>query len=265
MKRNNLISIGDMSKLSGVHIKSLRYYDRLGILKPAWTDPETSYRFYSLGQLAVVDAIQTCVELDIPLKQFSDFSDDGGNEIHYGQLLEYGKVMAEKKVRAIRARIRKTERHQKEIARAEVLRQEKSAIFTFPQKRYYTMAINENMDEALQESLQDKLFDEIVEKGYEIGNDFGLLYRFSEDKTERFLCAEVLSGKAKGDSIVTLPEGRYLSKYGTTSKIEKAPEEYPELFKQATPITVVETELFTGDIRVDELVLELRCSMSVDG
>ncbi|MCI8688619.1 MAG: MerR family DNA-binding transcriptional regulator [Lawsonibacter sp.] len=34
MKKENLLSIGALSKQTGVHIKSLRYYDSLGILRP---------------------------------------------------------------------------------------------------------------------------------------------------------------------------------------------------------------------------------------
>lgn len=68
MKKDNLLSIGALSKQTGVHIKSLRYYDSLGILRPAYVDPSSGYRYYSLQQIPVVDAIQLCVDLDIPLK-----------------------------------------------------------------------------------------------------------------------------------------------------------------------------------------------------
>lgn len=58
MKKENLLSIGALSKQTGVHIKSLRYYDSLGILRPAYVDPSSGYRYYSLQQIPVVDAIQ---------------------------------------------------------------------------------------------------------------------------------------------------------------------------------------------------------------
>ena len=48
MKKENLLSIGALSKQTGVHIKSLRYYDSLGILRPAYVDPCSGYRYYSL-------------------------------------------------------------------------------------------------------------------------------------------------------------------------------------------------------------------------
>lgn len=71
MKKKNLLSIGELSKITGVHIKALRYYDSLGILKPAYIDPDSNYRYYSFPQKATVEAIQFCVDIGVPLKQFN--------------------------------------------------------------------------------------------------------------------------------------------------------------------------------------------------
>lgn len=37
MDKQNLLTIGNLSKQTGVHVKSLRYYEQLGILLPAYT------------------------------------------------------------------------------------------------------------------------------------------------------------------------------------------------------------------------------------
>ncbi len=69
----NYLSIGEVSKICNVGVSSLRYYEKIGILIPAYVNPETSYRYYSLNQLLVVDLILMCIELDIPLKTFSNY------------------------------------------------------------------------------------------------------------------------------------------------------------------------------------------------
>ena len=46
-----MFRIGEFSKLSKTTIKALRYYDRVGLLKPAFVDPATAYRYYSQEQL----------------------------------------------------------------------------------------------------------------------------------------------------------------------------------------------------------------------
>lgn len=43
--------IGEFSKMAKTTIKTLRYYDREGLLSPARVDEETGYRYYTTGQL----------------------------------------------------------------------------------------------------------------------------------------------------------------------------------------------------------------------
>lgn len=45
-----MIRIGDFSKLSQVSIKTLRYYDEMGLFKPINVDRFTGYRYYSASQ-----------------------------------------------------------------------------------------------------------------------------------------------------------------------------------------------------------------------
>jgi DNA-binding transcriptional MerR regulator len=39
-----MFHIGDFSKLAYLTVKTLRYYARIGLLKPAWIDRFTGYR-----------------------------------------------------------------------------------------------------------------------------------------------------------------------------------------------------------------------------
>ena len=134
MKKENLLSIGALSKQTGVHIKSLRYYDSLGILRPAYVDPSSGYRYYSLQQIPVVDAIQLCVDLDIPLKQFTDYCMDGGSRIHYGKLIERGTILAKEKIQAIQERLVKLDKMRSEIERSELIQKSEAMVrCSFPE------------------------------------------------------------------------------------------------------------------------------------
>ncbi|MEV6833033.1 MerR family transcriptional regulator [Streptomyces sp. NPDC051133] len=44
-------SIGEMARDSGLSVSALRFYDRAGVLVPAWVDPVSGYRWYGPGQL----------------------------------------------------------------------------------------------------------------------------------------------------------------------------------------------------------------------
>ncbi|MCC9711495.1 MerR family transcriptional regulator [Streptomyces sp. MNU76] len=44
-------SIGEMARDSGLGVSALRFYDRAGVLVPAWVDPVSGYRWYAPEQL----------------------------------------------------------------------------------------------------------------------------------------------------------------------------------------------------------------------
>ncbi|MFG2502257.1 MerR family transcriptional regulator [Streptomyces sp. NPDC048441] len=44
-------SIGEMARDSGLGVSALRFYDRAGVLVPAWVDPVSGYRWYEPEQL----------------------------------------------------------------------------------------------------------------------------------------------------------------------------------------------------------------------
>lgn len=64
-----LISIGRMARRSGLTVKALRHYDRIGLLVPATVDRETGYRYYQADQLATARLIRTLRAVDVPLEQ----------------------------------------------------------------------------------------------------------------------------------------------------------------------------------------------------
>lgn len=90
------MSIGKVSKLKNVSIKSLRYYDQIGILKPAFVNTETNYRYYTKEQLYLLDAITVCIKLGIPLKDLNNYVEN--SSINLQKLLYDGKILAEQKI-----------------------------------------------------------------------------------------------------------------------------------------------------------------------
>ncbi len=66
--RNDLFSIGEVSKLTGITIKALRFYEKLGLLKPEYVDPNSKYRYYASEQLIRMDIIKAARSMDISPK-----------------------------------------------------------------------------------------------------------------------------------------------------------------------------------------------------
>ena len=53
-----MLGIGAFSKICMVSVKTLRHYDQIGLLPPAYIHPETGYRYYKTGQMSRMLLIQ---------------------------------------------------------------------------------------------------------------------------------------------------------------------------------------------------------------
>lgn len=64
-----MFRIGEFSKIAQVSGSQLRYYDEIGLLKPARIDEWTGYRYYSAEQLPDLNRILALKELGLTLEQ----------------------------------------------------------------------------------------------------------------------------------------------------------------------------------------------------
>ncbi|BCE12738.1 hypothetical protein RSC3_00094 [Bacillus paralicheniformis] len=68
---NNMLTIGQLAKRTGVSIRTLRYYDKIGLLIP--TDyKEGGHRLYSLDELSRLQQIQSLKFIGFSLKDIAD-------------------------------------------------------------------------------------------------------------------------------------------------------------------------------------------------
>jgi effector-binding domain-containing protein len=71
-----MFKIGDFSKLSQVSVKTLRYYDEIGLLKPVEIDRFTGYRSYAASQLSRLNRILALKDLGLSLDQIARMLQD---------------------------------------------------------------------------------------------------------------------------------------------------------------------------------------------
>lgn len=67
-----MYKIGELSKLSKIPVKTLRYYDREGILRPDYIDPSTNYRYYNTIRLSDCYRIVALKELGFRLSEIRE-------------------------------------------------------------------------------------------------------------------------------------------------------------------------------------------------
>lgn len=63
--------IKDFAKACGVSVRTLHYYDEIGLLKPSFVDEWTGYRYYDENSLLRMQEIMFYRELDFSLKNIS--------------------------------------------------------------------------------------------------------------------------------------------------------------------------------------------------
>ena len=66
------LSIKQFAALTGVSVRTLHYYDEIGLLKPSYVDEQNRYRFYDENSLERMQAILFYRELDFPLKSIAE-------------------------------------------------------------------------------------------------------------------------------------------------------------------------------------------------
>jgi DNA-binding transcriptional MerR regulator/effector-binding domain-containing protein len=70
-----LLKIGDFARLGHISIKTLRYYDEIGLLTPSQVDRFTGYRSYEVEQLVRVHRIAALKGLGLSLEQIKQMLD----------------------------------------------------------------------------------------------------------------------------------------------------------------------------------------------
>lgn len=101
-----LFTISEFARLR--NINSLRYYEKIGVLKPVCVDDKTGYRYYSPDQLPILDVILLCLDFGIPLKELKAYINND-EFIKNNELFETGKRIALERVRNAQMELNKIE------------------------------------------------------------------------------------------------------------------------------------------------------------
>lgn len=97
----NKFSIGEMSRLMDTPVKTLRYYDEIGLFKPNEVNAANGYRYYATEQFEQLDIIKYLRLLGVPLAEI---------KAHFTQRrVEYFLQLLKKQEGAIQEKIRNLE------------------------------------------------------------------------------------------------------------------------------------------------------------
>ncbi|MDD6812472.1 MAG: MerR family transcriptional regulator [Lachnospiraceae bacterium] len=276
------MSIGKVAKLKNVSIKSLRYYDRIGILKPAFVNEETNYRYYTEKQLYLLDAITLCIKLGIPLKDLNNYVEN--DSINLQKLLYDGKILAEEKILEIHKCLEALQDTLQQLAASgsdnglAKIPESKSGIL-LPDGFYSTPL---NTRTVLTVPLEDldtpkyygqyilKLFVTAQQMGLAVSYPSGILHEYQNGTLTRYMFltldagispetakAQAAGAGASSDAIRTLPAGDYICRKIAVHMSGSVQEEMKEVLKSDS-FCIIETDTTSSENKKDGYPFELQ-------
>lgn len=205
------LTISEFAKLRNVSIGSLRYYEQLKILCPAKIDPHTKYRYYLPEQLATLDTILLCIELNIPLKDLDTYIDSNGY-LNQKKILATSKQAMMDKIMEMQMKL--------EITQYSMNSMERNQKYT-NQKGVYTREIDSRsfLEVPLgtdwknlykKEQMPLKLFHEAQEKKMSPIFPASIILHYEDSLPQASFCLQVLHPDNSDKRILHLPKAEYL-------------------------------------------------------
>lgn len=258
----NLLSIGDLAKIRNVNVQSLRYYEKMGILIPAYINPESGYRYYSPNQIMVLDTILLCIELGIPLKELKNYVDQDG-QLEFERLLKDGRKMAKEKIRKIESNIDSIDRTLQHIhAQRDFLGRQGYYSRYIVDRHIITIPSKIKMDAKTYERNLSKLFNTARKSHLLASFPHGLMIHYKDGKfVDSYMFLEVLPEHSSGSTlpqVQKLPAGNYLC-YQELREVHSDPLSiYPGKLMDTGNVTVIISSMSPDTYKFDKVILEFQ-------
>lgn len=101
-----MFSIGDFSKITGLTVKTLRFYHEQGLLLPSCVDEQTGYRYYDRSKTETARVITLLRGLDLSLDEIREILREAGDDADLRDVMERQKAAIAGKVRRYREIVR---------------------------------------------------------------------------------------------------------------------------------------------------------------
>lgn len=94
---DGLLRIGEVARLFNLSVGTLRHYEQMGLLEPAYVDAASGYRYYGARQLSTLNTISHLRVLDLPLAQIREFVTTRDVDLMQRQLAQQQELIERKR------------------------------------------------------------------------------------------------------------------------------------------------------------------------
>lgn len=270
--KNDLMSIGEMSKLTGVGIQALRYYEKKNILKPAYTDPDTGYRYYTAKQIDCVVIIADCVALKIPLKELIGLFETEDFDRLQNFFLQNKKI-AEEKLSVHKTMVNLADKALQKMETGKLYKFGQIYEREMPEKNYYVKLFEQppeyffSSKRMIEFSNEAKA--ELLSRVAKLDNpneleesmvllEHGLLREISPNGNRYYAFCEIPKCLAD-ENTLTISQGIYTFRQDKISRIEEAPKVLEHHLEGLENYLLIEAEeVISGKSKINEPTYELR-------
>jgi DNA-binding transcriptional MerR regulator len=97
-----VFTIGEFSKITGLTVKTLRFYHEQGLLTPSCIDEATGYRYYDRSKMELARVITHLRSLDLSLEEIGEVLRAAGDDGDLREVMVRQKTLIEAKIRRYR-------------------------------------------------------------------------------------------------------------------------------------------------------------------
>jgi len=204
-------SIGEISKLFSIPIKTLRYYNEIGLLVPAYVS-ETKYRYYTIEQFIIIDMIQNAKLMGMSLDEIRRMTSQEYSLEEMVHLIQKQKSLFEKKIEELEKIKLSMSQIEKNIV--ETLEYEKNIPFIVqvPERFYQSFPyVSKTIDE--QEVNLRTVIASLDNRKHETFAQFGIGISYDQFKYNRFMYGDAIRyyKNSQSGELSSIPKGDYLT------------------------------------------------------
>jgi DNA-binding transcriptional MerR regulator len=138
-----MLRISEFARAGNVTIRALRFYDQVGLLRPAHVSPETGYRRYTPAQMAELNRIQAFKDMGFALGEIANLLRQRPTAIQLRQILQERRKSLEARVREDIGRL---ERIEARLRSLESLSESDSLVLFGKTERQWVVSAREKLE-----------------------------------------------------------------------------------------------------------------------
>lgn len=252
------LTIGEVARIKKVSIKSLRYYEHIGILIPEKINPENGYRYYSREQLLTVDMIKFLASMDIPLRQWNKYIDPQSG-FHLRELIDDSRQVVREEIFKLQVRQKRLELAARGLEDNE--KYEKLQGYyerTIPARNILCYPLSEPESQVDFHEKLSILFE--IAQQYRVSANYpsGMLMDHSPRDRSFFAYLEIYEQLDGHPFFRHFPEHTYRCIRREPKAIVKVTEDVPDYFKEHPFVTVIEADCITSPVCFRPYPVELQ-------